>query len=141
MKNNKVVNQFDACVKDCLKKELLYRIRTINNYKKHYVNISELNKEERDKLSTFDVYPSNEFREKLTTRIFDAEIHNELLYQALLLIKPITRELIVLKFWGEMTDEEIGQVLSISRKMVNYYKNKALINLKKIIEEINKNEE
>ena len=40
-----------------------------------------------------------------------------------------------------MTDEEIGQVLSISRKMVNYYKNKALINLKKIIEKINKNEE
>ena len=140
MKNSRVVNQFDACAKDCLKKELLYRIRTINNYKKHYVNISELNKEERDKLCTFDVYPSDEFREKLTTRIFDAEIHNELLYQALLSIKPITRELIVLKYWGEMTDNEIGEVLSMSRKMVNYYKRKALINLKEIIEELNKNE-
>ena len=99
-----------------------------------------MNKEERDKLCTFDVYPSDEFREKLTTRIFDAEIHNELLYQALLSIKPITRELIVLKYWGEMTDNEIGEVLSMSRKMVNYYKRKALINLKEIIEELNKNE-
>ena len=139
--NNRVVDQFDACVKDSLKKELLYRIRTINNYKKHYISISELSKEESNKLFTFDVYPSNEFHEKLTTRLFDAVIHDEILYQALLLIKPITRELIVLKYWGEMADEEIGQVLSISRKMVNYYKNKALINLKKIIEEINKNEE
>lgn len=141
MNNNRVVNQFDACVKDCLKKELLYRNRTINNYKKHYVNISDLNKEERYKLCTFDVYPSNEFKEKLNTRLFDAVIHDELIYQALLLIKPSIRELIVLKYWGEMTDEEIGEVLSISRKMVNYYKNKALIYLKKIIEEINKDEE
>lgn len=138
--NNRVVNQFDACVKDYLKKELLYRIRTINNYKKHYISISELSKEERNKLFTFDVYPSNEFHEKLTTRLFDAVIHDEILYQALLLIKPITRELIVLKYWGEMTDDEIGEVLSMSRKMVNYYKRKALINLKEIIEELNKNE-
>lgn len=140
MKNESVINQFDACVKNCLKKELLYRIRTINNYKKHYVIMSELSKSDQDKLCTFDVYPSDAFREKLTTRLFETEIHNELLYQALLLINPITRELIILKFWGDMTDKEIGEILSMSRKMVNYYKNKALINLKEIIEELNKNE-
>ena len=39
-----------------------------------------------------------------------------------------------------MTDEEVGVALCMSRKMVNYYRNKALLHLKEIIGEIRKNE-
>ena len=140
MKKNIEVKQFDACVKVYLRKELLYRIRTLNNYKKHYISISELSKNEQDKLYYIDSYPSDDFHKKITTRLFDTVIHDELLYQALLSIKPIIRELIILKYWGEMTDEEVGVALCMSRKMVNYYRNKALLHLKEIIGEIRKNE-
>ena len=141
MKEIVEVKQFDACVKVYLKNELRYRIRTINHYRKHYISMSELSEFDLSKLSAYDIYPSDEFQKKINTRLFDAKIHDELLYEALLVIKPLTREIIILKFWGEMSDEEIGKKLSISRKMVNYYKNKALINLREIMEEINKNEQ
>lgn len=59
-----------------------------------------------------------------------------MLYEALLSIKPFERKLIVLKYWGKMTDEQIGQALKLNRRTVNYNKNKALLKMKKIIEEM-----
>lgn len=130
------INKFDSCVKQALNKELKYRLRSIKNHRKHYVSISELSKAEESKLFYTDNYPSDNFSEKLTTRLFDAVIHDELLYEALLLIKPNVRELLILKYWGDLTDSEVGQAMRMSQQMVNYNKNKALGNLRKIIEEL-----
>ena len=132
------VNKFDSCVKQALNKELKYRIRSMKNRQKHFVNISELSKIDETKLFYTDIYPSDIFSEKLTTSLFDAVIHDELLYEALLSIKPNIRELLILKYWGDLSDSEVGQAMSMSQQMVNYNKNKALRNLKKIIEEMRK---
>lgn len=132
------VNKFDSCVKQALNKELKYRIRSMKNRQKHYINISELSKIDEAKLFYTDIYPSDIFSEKLTTRLFDAVIHDELLYEALLSIKPNIRELLILKYWGDLSDSEVGQAMSMSQQVVNYNKNKALRNLKKIIEEMRK---
>ena len=132
------VNKFDSCVKQALNKELKYQIRSMKNRQKHYINISELSKIDEAKLFYTDIYPSDIFSEKLTTRFFDAVIHDELLYEALLSIKPNIRELLILKYWGDLSDSEVGQAMSMSQQMVNYNKNKALRNLKKIIEEMRK---
>lgn len=51
-------------------------------------------------------------------------------------IKPNIRELVVLEYWGNLTGAEVGQVISMSRRMVNYNKNNALQKLRKIIEEL-----
>ena len=59
----------------------------MKNRQKHYINISELSKIDEAKLFYTDIYPSDIFSEKLTTRLFDAVIHDELLYEALLSIK------------------------------------------------------
>ena len=95
-----------------------------------------MSKAEESKLFYTDNYPSDNFSEKLTTRLFDAVIHDELLCEALLLIKPNVRELLILKYWGDLTDSEVGQAMRMSQQMVNYNKNKALGNLRKIIEEL-----
>lgn len=134
------INKFDACVKIALRNELLYRLRTIKNQRKHYINMSEMSVSQLNSLCTVDVYPSDCFQKKITTSLFDVAIHDELLYEALLLVKPETRDLLILKYWGNMTDQQLGEQLCISRKMANYYKNKALISLRNIIEEIRKNE-
>ena len=65
------INKFDSCVKQALNKELKYRLRSIKNYRKHYVNISELSKADESKLFYMDDYPSDNFSEKLTTRLFE----------------------------------------------------------------------
>lgn len=130
------MNKFDACVKKTLVNELKYRLRSMKNDRERYVNISELSQKDINQLSYADTYPSDIFSEKLTTRLFDTVIHDELLYEALMSIKPNIRELIVLEYWGNLTDAEVGQVISMSRRMVNYNKNNALQKLRKIIEEL-----
>lgn len=130
------MNKFDACVKKTLVNELKYRLRSMKNDRERYVNISELSQKDMSQLSYADTYPSDIFSEKLTTRLFDTVIHDELLYEALMSIKPNIRELIILKYWGDLTDTEVGQVISMSQQMVNYNKNNALRKLRKIIEEL-----
>lgn len=130
------MNKFDACVKKTLVNELKYRLRSMKKDRERYVNISELSQKDINQLSYADTYPSDIFSEKLTTRLFDTVIHDELLYEALMSIKPNIRELIILKYWGDLTDIEVGQVISMSQQMVNYNKNNALRKLRKIIEEL-----
>lgn len=130
------MNKFDACVKKTLVNELKYRLRSMKKDRERYVNISELSQKDINQLSYADTYPSDIFSEKLTTRLFDTVIHDELLYEALMSIKPNIRELIILKYWGDLTDTEVGQVISMSQQMVNYNKNNALRKLRKIIEEL-----
>jgi len=135
-----VINQFDSCVKNALSKELKYRLRSIKNYQKHYVNITELSYLGQSQLVHSDTYPSNAFREKLTTRLFEAVVHDELLYEALLSIRPKTRELILLKYWGELTDVEVGRVMNMKRDAVTKTKLRTLSRLRKFMEEMRKHE-
>ena len=137
---NKYVNKFDACVKIALRHELLYRLRTIKNQRKHYINMSEMSDYQLGELCCFDEYPSECFQEKIATVHFEALIHDELLYEALLSLKPITREILILKYWERMTDKAIGEKLCMSREMVNYYRRKALKSMRKMIEETRNNE-
>ena len=61
------INKFDSCVKQALNKELKYRIRSMKNHQKHYINISELSKTDEVKLFYTDIYPSDIFSEKLSS--------------------------------------------------------------------------
>lgn len=76
----------------------------------------------------------------IETRLFDAVIHNELLYEALQLLNPNAREIMILKYWGRYTDEEVGVMLNMSRRMVCYSKSKAIASLKCYIEEMMEND-
>lgn len=134
------INQFDSCVKKYLSRELKYRLRSMKNQNKYCVSISQLSASEQSKLVTSDTYPSEKFNEILTTRLFEVVVEDELLYEALLSIQPCARELIVLKYWGDMTDEQIGQALNINRRTVNHNKNKALSEMRKFIEEMRNHE-
>lgn len=137
---SKYVNKFDACVKIALRHELLYRLRTIKNQRRHYINMSEMSDYQLGELCCFDEYPSECFLEKVATVHFEAVIRDEGIYEALLSLKPLTREILILKYWERMTDKEIGEKLCMSREMVNYYRKKALKSMKKMIEEIRNNE-
>ena len=130
--------KFDSFVKKCLSNELKYRIRSQKNRSKHVVNFSEMSNSERNQLNYEDKYRSENFIE---TRMFDAVIQNELLYEALQLLSPDVREIMVLKYWGRYTDDELGVLLNMSRRMVCYNKNRAIALLKCFIEEMMNNDQ
>ena len=136
-----IINKFDTYIKKSLKNEMLDYVRSDKLKQKKYVNFSQLTNREQNELFVFDEYPSELFEEKISTQLFDAIIHNELLYEALLSIKPRSRELIILKFWGDMTDVEIGQVLNMNKCAVNKQKLRILQKLKTLMEEKNNENE
>lgn len=101
---------------------------------------SDLNINEENQLIFEDTYNIDTFRKRIETREFDVVICDELIYEALQRIDPKIREIIVLKFWGEYTDRELGEILDMSRQMITYNKNKAINLLRKIIKELKKND-
>ena len=130
------ISKFDSCIKKGLTLELKYRLRSMKNHQKRYISISDLSYSEMSKITYNDKYPSEVFREKLTTRLFEAVIHDELLYEALVAMQPDIREIVLLKYWGDLSDNEIGQAMKMNRRTVNYNKNKALRELRKFLEEM-----
>ena len=135
------IRKFDACVKKALIQELKYRKRSMKNQRDRFVNFSELSCLEKQHLCVEDTYSVECFQKTVETKLFDAVICNELLYEALQLLTPSNREILLLKYWGGMTDLEIGRTISMSQQMVNYNKNKSLKLLKTIIEEMMNNDQ
>ena len=101
---------------------------------------SNMSISEEKELVHNDVYEVETFSEKVSTRLFDVVLNDELLYNALRAIPKKQREIIILKYWGEMTDSEIGELIGMSQQSVSYNKNKVLKKLKKNIEEVKKHD-
>mgnify|MGYP000751849210 CR=1 FL=1 len=133
--------KFDACVKKALIQELKYRKRSMKNQRNHFVNFSELSYLEEQRFCVEDTYSVENFRKTIETRLFDAVICNELLYEALQVLTPSNLEILLLKYWGGMTDLEIGHLVNMSQQMVNYHRSKSLKRLKTVIEEMTKNDQ
>lgn len=135
------LRKFDACVKKALIQELKYRKRSMKSQRNHFVNFSELNRLDEECLCAEDTYSVENFQKTIETKLFNAVICNELLYEALQLLTPPNREILLLKYWGEMTDLEIGRTINMSQQMVNYHRGKSLKRLKTVIEEMTKNDQ
>ena len=135
----RVVAQFDSFIIRCLSNELKSRIRARKSRDRHIVIFSDMKSSEKKQLYYNDTY--SQLYRSIKTIMFDAMIQDELLYEALLRLKPQMREIIVLKYWGRYSDQKIGSMLKMSRRTVCRNKNKALRLLKNIIEEMKECEE
>ncbi len=58
-------------------------------------------------------------------------IEDEMLYQALMLLPNIRREIILLSYFMDMTDKEIGERIAVPKSTVQYNRNVALRHMKK----------
>ena len=57
------------------------------------------------------------------------------LYKALSLLSQQDRDIIFLKYWENMTDQQIAEQLKLVRRTVNYNRHKSLKQLRKYLEE------
>lgn len=60
---------------------------------------------------------------------------NDYLFEAVRLLQEEKRNIILLFYFLEMTDEEIAKAMKAIRRTVNYKRNKALKELKKYLED------
>lgn len=81
---------------------------------------------------TYDRYPALALKIELEhIRVF---IENEMLYQALLLLPKKRLEIIILSFFADMTDKEIGRTVLMPKSSVQYNRNVALQYIRKMME-------
>ena len=81
---------------------------------------------------TYDRYAALALKIELEhIRVF---IENEMLYQALLLLPKKRLEIIILSFFADMTDKEIGRTILMPKSSVQYNRNVALQYIRKMME-------
>ena len=66
---------------------------------------------------------------------FVVNIKHELLFDALSTLNSKKRDVVLLRYWLNMTDEEIAQKLNIVRRTVNYMRTSSLNEMKKFMED------
>ena len=82
--------------------------------------------------SSWDEYPGLALR--IDLKNIRVSIENEMLYQALLLLPEKRLEIILLSFFGDLTDKEIAEIMIMPKSTVQYNRNAAIRYIRKIME-------
>lgn len=119
-----IEKQFDHYCK-LVVKNTCQNLRKHSTYRKtHEKHFSECSQKELNHLSMFDHYHG------LNKQVMGFEVENELLYDALMSLSTKRRKVIVLKYFAEMTETEIGDLLNMTRTGVQYLKDTSLATLR-----------
>ena len=124
---------FDAYCKHLLKNEVIDTIRGEKRMGQREVTFSDLTKAERSQLQYIDQYAPD--RRVFPLLGMEIEVIDADLVQALSALSADRRAIILLSYFLEMRDEEIGKCLGLSRSAVQRRRTSTLDMLRKILEE------
>lgn len=125
--------QFDRICKLALKGEVIDYRRHIAFRKKHEVMLSELSEKDMSRLFTVDEYEAeNQWFQVLG---YDIEVKNTLIAEALQALSEKKRDVILLSYFMDMSDAEIGRALNLVRSTVHEHRKRSLEMMKNIMEE------
>ncbi len=124
---------FDCYCKRLLKNEMRTYYNEMKRRRKHEVSFSELTAKELEQLSACDTYFAD------SQYIFnvlgnDILVRDETIAEALNSLPENKRDIILLSYFLDMTDREIGEQLNLVRSTVQYRRTSILRELKKIME-------
>ena len=122
----------------------VYCIKTLNNriknierdekrYRSRFVSYEDLSNKALAEKQYIDMY--RVYRQKIIEVGISVYIENELLYQALRMLEHENRKIILLCYFGDMNDSEIGRNIGMPRSTVNFRRNKTLKTLKIYMED------
>ena len=124
---------FDSYCKKVLKNEMRDHYDEVKRKREREIFFSEMSERELEQLSTTDKYFSTE-------QIFNVQgnaviVNDALIAGALQNLPERKRDIILLSYFLEMSDGEIGKKLNLIRATVQYQRTSTLRELKKIIQE------
>ena len=96
------------------------------------VNFSEMSEAELSQLYTLDGYESDYYRFEVSG--YDVLVKNELLGEALQALPEKKRDIILLSYFLDMSDEEIGGLLNVVRSTIFRHRKTALEKIKLYME-------
>ena len=124
---------FDSFCKRMLKNEMRDYYAEINRRKKYEVSFSELSAAELEQLCAYDEY----FADGHSFDVLQEQIivKDDTIAEALAALPQNKRDIILLSYFLDMNDGEIGKKLNMVRSTVQYRRASILKELKKILEE------
>ena len=120
--------RFDAFCKAVLRNEARSYMRSLCRQRKHEFSLYAVPWEEMDKLCTADDYPSDSF--VFSSHGYDLLIDNELVADAFAGLPATEQSILILRCVLDLTDEEIGGLLGMSRSAVQRRRTKTLEELR-----------
>ena len=129
---------FDAFCKKVLRNDVRNYYDEMKRLRDKEVSFSELSERELEQLSTTDKY----FATEQTFNVLgnDVIVNDENIAEALRSLPERKRDIILLSYFLELSDGEIGKKLNLIRSTVQYQRTSTLRELKKIMEEENADE-
>lgn len=126
-----VQQQFDSYCKIVLKNEA--RNCYIENQQrgKYEVSFEELSKQEMEQLYIMDEYSIDYY--SFNVLGYDIAVKDDLISEALISLPKQKRDIILLSYFLDMTDKEIGEKLNLVRSTVQYQRASSLKQLKNLL--------
>jgi RNA polymerase sigma factor (sigma-70 family) len=123
---------FDSFCKKVLKFEARDHYDQIKRRRGKEVSFSELTEQELEQLSTVDKYFETE--QIFSVLGHDVIVNDKLIAEALRSLPEHKRDIILLSYFLELSDAEIGKKLNLIRTTVQYQRTSTLRQLKKFME-------
>lgn len=127
-----VRHQFDSFCRKVLREEARDYERHIAWRSNHEVSLSELSEERVRQMYVLDRYPSEQIH--FHVQGYNVTIENENLANALMVLSGDKRDIVLLAYFLDMTDQEIADTLDMVRRTVQYKRARSPKELKKEME-------
>ena len=127
-----VRHQFDSFCRKVLREEARDYIRELMRRSAHEVSLSELSEEQMERLYVLDEYPSEAIH--FDVQGYDVAINNEKLADALTTLPDDKRDIVLLAYFLDMSDQEIADKLNMVRRTVQYRRTSSLEEMKQRLE-------
>ena len=126
---------FDCFCKKLLKNEMHDYYDEIQRRRKYEVSFEELTAKELGQLVACDTYFADS-QHTFNVLGNDILVNDETIAEALISLPENKRDIILLSYFLDMKDEEIGEKLNLVRSTVQYRRTSTLKELKKIMEDM-----
>ncbi len=120
--------QFDRYCKLVLYHEAIDYLREMKCRRDREVSLDALSPADWDKLSTVDRYSCDSFT--FSSHGYDLHIDNELVAEAFASLPKDEQSILILRFVLDLTDEEIGRLMGMSRSAVQRHRTSTLKDLR-----------
>lgn len=134
-----VRHQFDSFCRKVLREEARDYLRELARRAAHEVPFSELSEEQMERLYALDEYPSEVIH--FDVQGYDIAIGNEKLADALASLPDDKRDIVLLAYFLDMSDQEIADKLNLVRSTVQYRRASSLKEMKQRLEVVGDGEQ
>lgn len=131
-------HQFDSFCKKVIRNEARNYTKHIAWRSEHETSLSELSGEQMSQLYILDEYPSDQAQ--FSVQGYSVAVKDARLADALAALSEDKREIVLLSYFLDMTDQEIADSLNLVRSTVQYKRTSSLKEMKKRMEVIDDGE-